>query len=625
MQESVKELKSCRMPYCKYNPNQEKAISHTTGPAMIIAGPGSGKTYVTVHRIQHLITHHGIDPAHILVITFTKAAAMEMQQRFFQMTKPLKPPVWFGTFHAVFYHILKHSAQYRGYTIIKESEKRNILHNIVCMHKRFAYIKEEDYSNLLQVISRRKSMPDTEQLICPFSDMKQEDFAFLIQEYQKYLTELQQMDFDDIMIYCESLLMHNADVLQQWQEQFQYIMVDEFQDISPVQYRIMRLLARKGHNIFIVGDDDQSIYRFRGASPANMQQFMRDYPEAEQITLNVNYRCHKEISNAGLAVVSENKDRFVKQIEAVHSNGEGIQCQIFDSEENEQQYLVHSLRKQQQNKTLDKSAIICRTNYECALWAQTLEQGKIPYHLKEVPASLFSHFVIKDLTAYLELAAGCRKRSMLLRIMNKPVRYIRRDSLVTEEITEQEWKRYFTDAPTIQSAIDRLFRELENIQGKKPYLAIRYIRDVVGYDSYLQSKYGATQCKELLRIADDFQKMAKQFASYAEIKEYIQKYEEMLKNQKTKAIESGDIEQNGVELLTMHASKGLEFDSVYLPGCMEGKIPSAKAVTELDVEEERRIFYVAMTRARKSLYISAVKGKTGKEIPSRFIKSICPR
>lgn len=625
MQESVKELKSCRMPYRKYNPNQEKAISHTTGPAMIIAGPGSGKTYVTVHRIQHLITHHDIDPAHILVITFTKAAAMEMQQRFFQITKPLKPPVWFGTFHAVFYHILQQSAQYRGYTIIKESEKRKLIHNIVRIHKRFAYIKEEDYANLLQLISRRKNMPDTEQLICPFSDMTQEDLAFLIMEYQKYLTELQQMDFDDIMIYCESLLMYNEDVLQQWQEQFQYILVDEFQDIAPVQYRIMRLLAGKKNNIFIVGDDDQSIYRFRGASPSNMQQFLRDYPEAEQITLNVNYRCHKEISNAALAVVSENRDRFVKQIEAVHSNGEGLQCQIFDSEENEQQYLVHSLRKQQQESTLNNTAIICRTNYECALWAQTLEQGKIPYHLKEVPSNLFSHFVIKDITTYLELAAGCRKRSMFLRIMNKPVRYIRRDSLMTEEISEQDWKYYYSDIPLIQSAIDRLFRNLENIHEMKPYLAIRYIRNIVGYDSYLQDKYGAAQCKELLRIADDFQKMAKQFATYAEIKEYIQKYEEMLKHQKTNAIESGDVDQNCVELLTMHASKGLEFDNVYLPGCMEGKIPSAKAVTELDVEEERRMFYVAMTRARKSLYISAVKGKTGKEKPSRFLKSICPK
>lgn len=625
MQEFAKELRNCRMPYLKKNPNQEKAISHTTGPAMIIAGPGSGKTYVTVHRIQHLITHHGIDPAHILVITFTKAAAMEMQQRFFQMTKPLKPPVWFGTFHAVFYHILKQSAQYRGYTIIRESEKRKLIHNIVQIHKRFAYIKEEDYSNLLQVISRSKNMPDTEQQICPFSEMTQEDFAFLMQEYQKYLTELQQMDFDDIMIYCESLLKHNADVLQQWQEQFQYIMVDEFQDISPVQYHIIRLLAEKGHNIFIVGDDDQSIYRFRGASPANMQQFMRDYPEAEQITLNVNYRCHKEIINAALTVVSENKARFVKQIEAVHSNGEGIRCQIFDSEENEQQYLLHSLQKQQQDNTLNNTAIICRTNYECALWAQTLEQGKIPYHLKEVPASLFSHFVIKDLTAYLELAAGCHKRSMFLRIMNRPVRYIRRDSLMAEEITEQEWKRYYVDIPAIQSVIDRLFRDLENIHGKKPYLAIRYVRNVVGYDSYLLDKYGPVQCKELLKIADDFQKMTKQFTSYEEVKEYIQKYEEMIKHQKTKATESGGNVLNDVELLTMHASKGMEFDSVYLPGCLEGKIPSAKAVTEQDVEEERRMFYVAMTRARKSLYISAVKGKTGKEIPSRFIKSICPR
>lgn len=611
------------MPYHRENFSQEQAIRHTTGPAMILAGPGSGKTYVTVHRIQHLITHQGVDPAHILVITFTKAAAMEMQQRFFHLMEPLKPPVWFGTFHAIFYHILKQSAQYRDYTIIKESEKRNILHNIVRMHKRFVYIKEEDYQSLLQAISRRKHMPVSEPSVSPLTEMTKEDFVFLMQEYQKYMTELQQMDFDDIMLYCETLLCQNKGLLHKWQQQFQYILIDEFQDIAPIQYRIICLLAEPERNLFIVGDDDQSIYRFRGASPANMWQFMKDYPEAEQITLQVNYRCHEEITNAALTVVSENKERFAKQIESAHSDGEGLQCHIFDSEVKEQQYLIDSLRKEQQENTLNHSAIICRTNYECALWAQTLERAKIPYRLKEVPKSPFSHFVIKDLTAYLELASGCRKRSIFLRIMNRPVRYIRRDSLMTEEISELEWKRYYNGLPAIQDAIERLFRELDNIHRKKPYLAIRYIRNIVGYDSYLKEKYGMAQFKELAQIEDDFQELAKQLTSFEELKEYIHEYEEILKSQGSKAVECSKTFKDGIELLTMHASKGLEYDSVYLPGCMEGKIPSKKADTEQDVEEERRMFYVAMTRAKHSLYISAVKGKTEKEIPSRFLNAIC--
>lgn len=652
------------MPNRTSNPNQEKAINHTTGPAVILAGPGSGKTYVTVHRIKHLITHHGVDPARILVITFTKAAALEMQERFFYLVEPMKPPVWFGTFHAVFYHILKQSAQYRDYTIITETEKRKLIKNIVHMYKRFVYVKEEDYEKLIKAISAAKNKPDFSAYVSgdtnpvnnlpleklndissadslfskpfennmqvslssqdiPLSEMTEEDFIFLISEYIKYLTEFRQMDFDDIIIYCEALLVQNPELLKKWQSQFQYILIDEFQDIAPAQYRIMRLLSAPDHNVFVVGDDDQSIYRFRGASPANMQQFLKDYPEAEQILLNVNYRCHRQIVEASLFVVSENKERFRKEIEANHADGEGICCQIFNTQEEEQTYLIDSLNARLKDKTLQQSAIICRTNYECALWAQVLEQNKIPYQLKEVPKSRFSHFIFKDLSAYLELAAGSRRRSLFLRIMNRPVRYIRRESLVTENITEQIWKDYYHNAPVIQDAIDGLFRGLENICGKKPYLAVRYIRNVMGYDSYLTDKYGAAQSKELLQIADEFQEFVRQFTSYEEIARYISEYEELLSRQKETAKNSSDEDKKGIELLTMHASKGLEYDSVYLPGCIEGNIPSKKAETEADVEEERRMFYVAMTRAKNNLYISAVKGKTGKDTPSRFLKSIC--
>lgn len=614
------------MPDRTSNPNQKKAIQHTAGPAMILAGPGSGKTYVIVHRIQHLITHHGVDPAHILVITFTKAAALEMQERFFHLMEPLKPSVWFGTFHAVFYHILKHSAQYRDYTIITESEKRKLIRNIVQMQKRFAYVKEEDYEKLIKAISAVKNMPvrfPAQNL--PLAEMSEEDFTFLILEYQKYLTEFKQMDFDDIMLYCEALLVQNTELLKKWQSQFQYILIDEFQDIAPEQYRIIRLLAAPDNNIFIVGDDDQSIYRFRGASPANMQQFLKDYPEAEQILLNVNYRCHRQIVEASLAVVSENRERFEKEIEADHTDGEGVCCHIFDTQEEEQTCLIGSLNARLKDKTLQQSAIICRTNYECALWAQVLEQNKIPYQLRDVPKSRFSHFIIKDLLAYLELAAGSRRRSLFLRIMNRPVRYIRRESLTTENITEPLWKHYYCDTPVIQDAIDTLFRGLECICGKKPYLAVRYIRNVIGYDSYLTDKYGIVQSKELLQIADEFQEFVRQFISYEEVEHYISEYEKMLSRQKEAARHSSAECKKGIELLTMHASKGLEYDSVYLPGCTEGKIPSGKAVTEADLEEERRMFYVAMTRAKNNLYISAVKGKNGKATPSRFLQSIsCP-
>ncbi|MCD7725893.1 MAG: ATP-dependent helicase [Clostridiales bacterium] len=619
------------------NPNQENAIRHFAGPAVILAGPGSGKTYVTVQRIRHLITHHGVDPAHILVITFTRAAVVEMRERFFHLMEPEKPPVWFGTFHAVFYHILKQSALYRDYTIITESGKRKLLKNIVQMHKRFRDIKEEDYDRLLAGISGIKNasrpMPasfDRErtegwlsEAEIPLAELSREDFAFLISEYQRYLREFGQMDFDDIAIDCEALLTQNRAVLQKWQSRFRYILIDEFQDIAPGQYRIMKLLAAPENNIFIVGDDDQSIYRFRGASPANMRRFVKDYPQARQILLNVNYRCHQQIVEASLAVVGENKERFVKKIESSHRDGDGVCCHIFDTKEEEQAYLTDRLKEELSCQTLRQSALICRTNYDCALWAQLLAQNKIPYRLKDAPKSLFSHFVIQDLSAYLALAAGSRKRSLFLRIMNRPARYLRRDSLEGEEVSEQAWKAYYRDMPEIQDRIEELFRGLERLRSMKLCLAVRYIRRVLGYDSYLIDKYGKEQAKALLRTADEFQELVSPFAAYGELERYRQEYEETLSCRRENGGKAAGGEEQGIELLTMHASKGLEYDSVYLPGCTEGRIPSQKAETEEDLEEERRMFYVAMTRAKKNLYISAVKGKTGKEIPSRFLNPLC--
>ncbi|MBO5473352.1 MAG: ATP-dependent helicase [Lachnospiraceae bacterium] len=629
------------MPDWTKHPNQERAIRHADGPAMIIAGPGSGKTYVTIHRIKHLITHHGVDPAHILVVTFSKAAALEMQERFWRLFEPARPAVWFGTFHAVFYHILKQSTQYREYTIITHADKRKLMKAITRMHRRFFYIQEEDYDKLLAVISRMKNLPEY-TVSCydspdgaeaaaglipasdiPLAGMSLQDLAFLLLEYQKYLSELQQMDFDDIILYCEALLADNKELLMKWQSRFQYILIDEFQDIAPGQYRVMRMLAAPHNNIFAVGDDDQSIYRFRGASPAVTQQFLKDYPAAAKILLNVNYRCHRQIVEASLKVVEENKERIVKTIEAAHTEGEGISCHIFETQEEEQKYLVQELKAQKEAHKLGLSAVICRTNYDCALWAQILEQQHIPCRMKEISTSRFDHFVIKDISAYLALAAGSRRRSLFLRIMNRPVRYIRRDSLPDEEVTEEKWKAYYKDMPAVWKSIDSLFRGMERISHSRPYLAIRYIRTVIGYDAYLTDRYGPAQAKDMFCIADEFQEFARPFASYEEMRRSMAEYGETLSRRREASAGASAVGPEKIELLTMHASKGLEYDHVYLPGCVEGTIPSKKAETEADLEEERRMFYVAMTRAKRTLSISAVKGKTGKDVPSRFLNTIC--
>ncbi len=604
------------MPECMANPGQERAIRHTAGAAQVFAGPGSGKTYVIVHRIRQLITGQRIDPSHILVITFTKAAALEMQERFFRLMEPERPPVRFGTFHAVFYHILKQSAQYRDYVIITESERRKLIRQIIHMHKRFACLQEEDMDSVTASVSACKTSSVIKQL--PVQKITEQDIVFLTEEYTAYLREFGQMDFDDILCHCHALLTGQPDILIRWQTQFQYILIDEFQDISPKQYEIVKLLAAPENHLFIVGDDDQSIYGFRGASPGIMRDFMQDYPEACRIFLDVNYRCSRQIVDAAGRVIGENRNRIGKQVRAAHEDGAGVQLQIFASAAEEEEKLVEALAQKKKQELLDTCAIICRTNYDCAMWAQTLRRQKIPFIMKEAPKNRFRHFVIQDIMAYLALAQGELVRKHFLRIMNRPVRYLRREAASGERISERALTDYYKDTPMLQERIRKLFGDLKCLCAMKPYLQIHYVRKVIGYDSYLLDKYGTDKAREFLDAASAFQEFAKGFRTVSEISDYISQYEERLQT-----IQTCDREENGIRLMTMHASKGLEFDTVYLPDCQEGRIPSARSQTAEEIEEERRMFYVAMTRARRELYLMAYKGKSGKDVPSRFLTCLC--
>ena len=638
MPESVQGSVNYRAPERSPDPNQERAILHTVGPAQVFAGPGSGKTYVTVHRIKQLVTQTGIDPSHILVITFTKAAALEMQERFFRLMEPERPPVRFGTFHAVFYHILKQSAQYRGYSIITESEKKKLLRQIIHMHKRFVCIQEEDLDEVISCVS---SYQETSSVsVLSLQKLKEEDIVFLSKEYETYMSEFKQMDFGGIMRHCRMLLKDDPKILSMWQSQFQFILIDEFQDISPDQYEIIRLLAAPEHNLFIVGDDDQSIYGFRGASPDSMQTFMKDYPDADRIFLDVNYRCGGQIVEAAGKVVSKNKNRVDKKIRAVHENGEGFCLEIFEDEAEQERYLTDKLHEKMTRDSLNQCAIICRTNYDCAFWAQILYKNNIPYSMKETAKNPFEHFVIRDIMAYLALANGKPERKHFLRIMNRPVRYFKRESIPEEQINREKMLEYYRNSPALQEEVCRLFHDLDNLRGKKLHLQIHYIRSIIGYDRFLKEKYGVDKAEELMRTADDFQELARSCPTYANMIDYISQYGEALHQRKPwKSLDSELRQRNqqgqaddkqqkdkdceGIRLMTMHASKGLEFDTVYLPDCQEGKIPSAKSRTDEEIEEERRMLYVAMTRAKRELCITAYKGKSGKDSPSRFLKCLC--
>ena len=609
---------------------------HVDGPAMVLAGPGSGKTFVTVHRIRRLITSRGVDPAHILVITFTKAAALEMQQRFFRLMGEENLPVRFGTFHAVFYHILKQSAQYREYTIITETEKRKLLRDIIRNHKRFAYLQEEDIEEILTAVSRFKigktegKLLETEnsasggwasetsertwQDKAGNGTVGQADFQFLYKEYQGWLAEISKFDFDDLMTSCLRLLRDDAETLAQWQSQFRYILVDEFQDISPVQYEIIRLLAAPENNLFVVGDDDQSIYGFRGASPDCMKRFLTDYARAKQILLDVNFRCHGDIVQAAAKVIAENESRIPKEICPAHEDGTGLQLLRAESEDMLRKTVMELLWKERSAGTLAQCAMICRTNLECGFWAQTLHEAGIPYMMREKPRNRFSHFVIQDICAYLALGQGDHARRHFLRVMNRPVRYMRRDSLPETKVDREELTEHYADKPLIQERVKKLFRDIDCLAGKRVHLQIHYIRKVIGYESFLRDKYGSEKAEELIRIGEEFETFSRKFSSVRDMKTYMEHYAEVIKEPER--------DREGLQLMTMHASKGLEFQKVFLPACNEGKIPSDKSKTPAEIEEERRMFYVAMTRAKNTLCLVYHDGKTGKDAPSRFLKPL---
>ena len=628
MRESAEESRCLKEPERSCTLKQEEAIEHVDGPAMVLAGPGSGKTFVTVHRIKRLITSQGVDPAHILVITFTKAAALEMQERFFRLMEKENIPVRFGTFHAVFYHILRQSAQYRGYTIITEKEKRKLIRDIIHNHRRFVYLQEEDIEEILTAVSRykiktaeeKRAQPETEiseadrKNVPEIQKMKREDFLFLFEEYQSWLAEFFKFDFDDLMTVCLRLLQEDVSLLNVWQAQFRYILVDEFQDISPVQYEIIRLLAAPENNLFVVGDDDQSIYGFRGASPDSVRRFLADFTQARQILLDVNFRCHRDIVGAAAKVISENKSRIPKEISSRHEEGEGLQICRADSEESLRKTVVELLEEERRAGTLPECAMICRTNLECGFWAQTLHEAGIPYAMRERPGNRFGHFVIQDICAYLALGQGDHARRHFLRVMNRPVRYMKRDSLPETKVEREALTGYYADTPLIQDRVKRFYRDIDNLAGKRVHLQIHYIRKVIGYESFLREKYGSEKAEELIRIGEEFEAFSRQFTSVREMKAYMEQYAEVVKEPERNV--------EGLQLMTMHASKGLEFGTVFVPECNEGKIPSEKSKTEAQVEEERRMFYVAMTRAKNKLCLLYHDEKTGKNKPSRFLNPL---
>lgn len=600
---------------------QSRAVAHGAGPCICLAGPGSGKTTVITERTKYLIEKQKVLPAEILVITFTKAASIEMRERFRNAMGGRYAPVTFGTFHAVFFAILKAAYHYTAENILREEEKYSILREITEPME----LEIEDENEFLGGIAGEISLIKNEriQLEHYYSSNCPEDvFRRIYKEYQQALFRKRKLDFDDMLVCTYELLKARPDIRAGWQRRFSYILIDEFQDINAIQYETIRLLAEPENNLFIVGDDDQSIYRFRGARPEIMLNFQKDFPDAKMIQLAENYRSTECIIKGAGRVIAHNTNRFQKTIHGVRGTGEKIAISFFQNQPLEALAVVRKIQDMiKAGREPQEIAVLFRTNTGARIYLEKFMEYNIPFRMRDGLPNIYEHWIANDLFTYIRIAQGSRSRKDFLQIINRPKRYISREYLDTPVLTFEELRKKCRGRDWMEERIDRLEYDIASISRMKPFAAVNYIRHAVGYENYLKeyAQFRRIKPEELYDILDELQEAAKGFESFEAWFAHMEEYKEALQKKSSDQKQEG----NAVVFTTLHSAKGLEFPVVFLVDAVEGNMPHRKAATEADVQEERRLFYVGMTRAKDKLYLYYAKERYGQElICSRFVEEL---
>lgn len=599
-----------------HNKEQQHAIQFGTGPLLVLAGPGSGKTYVITHRIIHLISECQISPNNILVITFTKAAALEMQNR---ATKAYKPCsyVQFGTFHSVFYHILKLSNPNRTYQLATDQERISIIKEIIqkedFIEKNTDFLQEtencikeisiyknscftdlkntDDYANNTYKINMKSNVDniDSERM-----GILSEKYQNVYRLYEEWLADNQKLDFDDMIKLCYQQLKQDVRLREYWQNRFSHILIDEFQDINLMQYETIRLLS-KNQNVFAVGDDDQAIYSFRGSNPELMKKFLQDY-RANTICLSCNYRSHKDIVETSMHFISHNKNRFDKRIIAINREDNSIRLlqkpskkEVLSAIRNE----IQHYRKQYPQKT---QAVLTRTNH-------------LAYAYQNMASEECEDRILAlDMLAYLQFINCGQKRSDFLKIMNKPVRYIPFGVVADPVVSFPLLKRRLLDKPWITQRLAELEMQVEYVRKLDLPGQARYIFKAMGYETYY---------KENLQKNENSTSTGEAFAMFVNKLKSCTSLEELKREYETD--KKSEQKAENFFVMTYHASKGLEFDRVYLPDLEYGKVPHGRMLTKKDLEEERRMFYVACTRAKESLWLLRDTSQIGSPFLQEFL------
>ena len=601
------------------HPNQIHAISHGTGPMLVLAGPGSGKTTVIIQRIRRLTEKMGVPPYRILVITFTKAAAEQMKTRYAALQG--KTGVMFGTFHSVFFRILRQACGYSLEQVLSEDERRNALQKLVTEARIVVQDQEEYIQQFFSQYSLMKNQLRDARDFMP-DGLPKEEFVALSKKFDGWKRRNEKIDFDDMLTECYDVLSQDEKVRKAWQERFDYILVDEFQDVNRAQYACLQLLAAPKNNLFVVGDDDQSIYGFRGASPSFMLDFPKDFPGTEKVFLDVNYRCSGRIIRLASQVIGTNVSRYEKEIKGNRELGDRINVFVAKDSGEEAELTAQKIaRLLEEGMPIEEIAVIYRTNIQGGAFARALFRRGIPYHLRDGGFHLYDHWIARDLAAYLFLAENRDSDASLLRIVNKPKRYISKDLLAEAEQMPYGLLRSLHVCPSLQKwqaeHLESLEEDLRQIQKRKPYEALRYVRKVVGYDEYLSdyAAYRKASLSNMVEIADEITETAKGTESGTE---FVRKMEELSRQMKEQSKQKGNT--HGVTLTTFHGAKGLEFGAVFLPSLAEGIIPYEKGRKGNALEEERRLFYVGLTRTKDRLFLSFAENRYEKPLKtSRFL------
>ena len=598
---------------------QLDAVRVTEGPALIIAGPGSGKTTVLTNRIKFLIEEHKVAPEEILVITFSKAAALEMRTRFYSMCEDSFYPVTFGTFHSVFFQIIHTQYHYNTSHILTLQKKRELMRLALKRSRIIDYPENELVDTLLKEVAYYKNTNESADFKSD-TNINSEMWKIAYKQYRDLQIAENKIDFEDMLLIVRNLFRKNREVLTHYRSIYKYILIDEYQDINDIQYDCVTILEGDTANPWVCGDNDQSIYGLRGANPKIMLSFTDDYPNAAVVKLTDNYRSSKRIVEAAGKVIAENRNRFNKAIRGMGADGIPVELIHTKDEEEEDSRILEMINNT--DKPYTDIAILLRTNIQATRFADLLRRNDIPYSIKDSVVNPFMNAFFFDILSYLRLRDSMVSQSDfsirdLLRILNKPSRYLRSDLINTGAKCLDEVIESLSGNLMYSQPLKVLKVQLRSMEKMDMYESINFIRKGIGYDNYMKLRLmNRDRFSEYMENMNWIQDMAKTCDDLNELIYLSEHYEEMVKGNENAAGE-------GVHLMTYHGSKGLEFDTVILPRINEGVVPGTRSRDTESIEEERRMFYVAMTRAKNRLIISFKIGTRLKPaLPSRFINCL---